>query len=325
MPTSLSRTVVLLRLLIIVPAAAIAQRSNPAVLDPGDDPVGRSRSNSRMPHVFLSYSRTDRGLVDRVREDLSARGVNVWSDRRLGLGGSWLAAISAAIDGARAVVVLATPAALASQWVMREVEAARALGKRIVPVLAGETRFGDLPAALAGLNGVDLADGYDESMATLAEAFGGPDVPAQTPPQTPPVLLLLTADDALAALVADVARPVGLAVVRLVPSDPDVLTVAASAHVAMIAGYGPADCDFIAGYVAGRGGRVLWVSETTEGHVPRAAAVRFCRNDPAELEREIGTVAFLPSQRAAHQGCEVECREGRQFTAPDRFCSSCPA
>jgi hypothetical protein len=43
---------------------------------------------------------------------------------------------------------------------MREVDAARVLGKPLVPLLADGNRFGDLPATLAGINGVDLADGY---------------------------------------------------------------------------------------------------------------------------------------------------------------------
>lgn len=259
-----------------------------------------------MSHVFLSYSRSDRGLANRVREDLSARGVDVWTDRRLGLGGSWLAAIRTAIDGARAVVVLATPAALASRWVMREVEAAHALGRRIVPVLAGETRFGDLPAILAGINGVDLADGYEESMAMLADALRAGDAFVRASPERLPELLLLTADETLAATVADVARPVGLVVVRSAPSDPHVLKAAAFAHVAVIGGYPSADCDFIAGYVAGRGGRVVWVTETAAPHLAAAAGVTFCRGDFVELEREIGTAAFLPSQRAAQQRHEVE-------------------
>lgn len=263
-----------------------------------------------MSHVFLSYSRSDRDLASRVREDLTAQGVEVWSDRRLGLGGSWLAAISAAIDGAHAVVVLATPAALASQWVMREVEAARALGRRIVPVLAGETRFGDLPAVLAGINGVDLADGYEESISMLAEAFSGQDVLAEAGAQRLPELLLLTTDDLLAAIVEDVARPVGLAVVRCVPTDPDVLTAAKSAHVAVIGGYLPVDCDFIAGYVVGRGGRVVWVTDSPERHLPAGAGVRFCRSEVAALEREVGTAAFLPSQRTAQERREVQGRSG---------------
>src|SRR5690242_20313460 len=160
-----------------------------------------------MAHIFLSYSRSDRGLATRVREDLSACGLDVWSDRRLGLGGSWLAEISVAIDGARAVVLLATPAALASKWVMREVEAAQVLGKPVVPLLAGGSRFGDLPASLAGINGVDLADGYQDSVRLVAHAFAcaaEPNSAVETLLGTLPVLLLLTTDEAFAEVVAEI-------------------------------------------------------------------------------------------------------------------------
>lgn len=273
-----------------------------------------------MSHVFLSYSRSDRSLADRVREDLIAKGVDVWSDRNLGLGGSWLTEISAAIDGAQALVVLATPDALASQWVMREVDAARALGRRIVPVLAGATRFGDLPAILAGINGVDLADGYEESIEALAGAFSDPGTAAREACVRLPELLLLTDDDAIAVIVANVARPVGLAMRRRVPSDHDVLAVAASAHVTVIAGFPPADCAFIAGYAAGRGARVLWAIEAGERVLPSGADVTFCRSEPSDLEQEIGAAAFLPSQRAAKQHCDVEGCGSRQLTPPD--CSS---
>ncbi|MFL6125128.1 toll/interleukin-1 receptor domain-containing protein [Actinophytocola sp.] len=251
-----------------------------------------------MSHVFLSYSRSDRRLATRVRDDLSDRGLEVWSDRRLGLGGSWLAEISAAIDGARAVVLLATPAALASKWVMREVEAARALGKPVVPLLAGGSRFGDLPASLAGINGVDLADGYENSVRSIAEAFAcaavEPDLSVEVLPGPLPMLLLLTSDDSMAAIVAEVARPVGLAVVRPDPLTEDVLAVAARAHVALIDGRMSGDCGFIAGYVAGRGGRMVCVNSASGWSVPEGAGVRFCQAEAADLEREICVAAFLP-------------------------------
>ncbi|GLY50190.1 toll/interleukin-1 receptor domain-containing protein [Lentzea sp. NBRC 102530] len=274
-----------------------------------------------MPHVFLSYSRSDRGLANRVREDLIAQGVDVWSDRRLGLGGSWLSAISTAIDEAQAVVVLATPAALASQWVMREVEAARTLGRRIVPVLADGARFGDLPAAIAGINGVDLADGYEEAILALSGSFNDPGAPVQVASARLPELLLLTSDDAVAAIVADVARPVGLAVVRRSAFAPDVLEVASSAHLVVIAGCPPAECLFLAGFAAGRGTWVLWVSPSDiglEAAVRAGAPLRFCEGDQAALEREIGAVAFLPSQRTAQQPREAEGVGVRQLASSDR-------
>lgn len=253
-----------------------------------------------MPHVFLSYSRSDRHLAARVRDDLSDQGLEVWSDRRLGLGGSWLAEISAAIDEARAVVLLATPDALASKWVMREVEAALALGKPVVPLLAEGSRFGDLPASLAGINGVDLADGYEDSVKLIAEAFACTaevNSSVQGPSRTLPMLLLLTIDDSMAAVVSQVARPVGLVVVRPDPLGTDVFAVAAKAHIALIDGRMPVDCGFIAGYVAGRGGRVVCVAKPSWWHVETGPAVRFCDADAADLEREISVAAFLPVRR----------------------------
>ncbi|MEV7037870.1 toll/interleukin-1 receptor domain-containing protein [Amycolatopsis sp. NPDC051061] len=248
-----------------------------------------------MSHVFLSYSRSDRRLLDQVRDDLRTSGVEVWSDRRLGLGGSWIAEISAAIGDARAVLLLATPAALASRWVMREVEAAQLLGKPIVPLLAEGSRFGDLPAGLAGINGVDLADGYEESMKVVVGAFANvePASEGEKFPATLPVLLLLTAADTLAKVVTEVARSVGLAVVRPDPSAADVLEIAAGAHVMVIDGRLPVDCGFLAGYVAGKGGRVVCVTEPS-GRGSRWTGVRFCGRDVVELEREICVAAFLP-------------------------------
>ena len=252
-----------------------------------------------MAHVFLSYSRSDRRLACRLRDDLSACGLDVWSDRRLGLGGSWLAEISTAIDAARAVILLATPAALASKWVMREVDAAQAIGKPVVPLLAGGSRFGDLPASLAGINGVDVADGYAESVRAISEAFTHPvgfDSTVDMLPAKPPLLLLLTDDDAMAALVSDVSRPVGLVVVRAHPEAADVLEIAASAHVAVIDGRMTMDCVFLAGYLVGRGRRVVCVTEASRWRIPDGAGVRFCAPDAAALEREICVAAFLPAR-----------------------------
>lgn len=259
--------------------------------------VGIGWSNGHVSHVFLSYSRSDRQLAGRVRHDLTSRGLDVWSDRRLGLGGSWLAEISKAIDGARAVVMLATPAALASVWVTREVGAARALGKPIVPLLAAGTRFGDLPASLAGVNGVDLADGYEDSVRSIAEAFTCPTKLDSLSRPKAPVLLLLTADDTVAGMVTEIARPVGLAVERPDPLAAEALEVAANAHVAVIDGRLPVDCGFIAGYITGRGARVVCVPEALRWRVPIGANINFCRLDAAELERQICVAAFLPVRR----------------------------
>jgi hypothetical protein len=257
--------------------------------------------NDRMSHVFLSYSRSDRDLAGQLRADLLAGGLDVWSDRRLGLGGRWLAEISTAISGSQAVVLLATPAALKSKWVMREIDAAQTLGKPVVPILAEGSRFGDLPVNLAGINGIDLADGYEESVTLVVATLSSLDsldvtslrlVGARCPART---LLLLTVDADVAAVVKEVSRSVGLVVERPEPTADKVFEVAARAHVAVIDGRAHVDAAFLAGYVAGRGGWVLCLTGTHEWGVPAAHGVKRCLPHPAELEREICSAAFLPA------------------------------
>lgn len=135
-----------------------------------------------MAHVFFSYSRSDRELARRLRRDLRVGGLDIWSDRELDLGGRWLTAISVAISQSRAVILLASPAALASKWVMREVSAAQTLGIPVIPLLAGGARYSDLPTSLAGINGVDLADGYEESVTMIVSGLGNVEIaPSGTP------------------------------------------------------------------------------------------------------------------------------------------------
>jgi hypothetical protein len=62
----------------------------------------------------------------------------------------------------------------------------------------------------------------------------------------------------------------------------------------VIDGRMPVDCGFVAGYTAGRGGRVICVTEESGWHVPGEAGVRFCQPNAADLEREICVAAFLP-------------------------------
>jgi hypothetical protein len=257
-----------------------------------------------MSHIFLSYSRSDRCLASQIRDDLLAGGLDIWSDRRLGLGGRWLAEISAAISGSQAVVLLATPAALSSKWVMREIDAAQALGKPVIPVLAEGTRFGDLPTNLAGINGVDLTDGREESVGLVVAALGSLEVTNSRPEEARyPArgLLLVTVDDDVAAVVDAAARSVGLLVKRPEPIMDTIFDVATTTHVAVIDRRVPVDAAFLAGYVIGRGGWVLCITETHDCGIPAMHGVRSCTPHPTELEREICAAAFLPPHGADYR------------------------
>lgn len=257
-----------------------------------------------MAHVFFSYSRSDRELARSLRRDLSAGGLDIWSDRELDLGGVWLTEISIAISRSQAVILLATPDALASKWVMREVGAAQTLGIPVVPLLAEGARYSDLPVNLAGINGVDLADGYEESVTMIVsglENLESPRPSTERPAADPRSLVLVTTDDDLAAAVAEISRSVGLVVDRSNGDRSTLLAMAADAHIAVVDGTSPRDAEFIAGYVAGRGGWVIWLANGQA--IPPAAGVRFSPRTAADLEREICSAAFLPARHHRQLRC----------------------
>jgi hypothetical protein len=225
---------------------------------------------------------------------LSSGGIDVWSDRELGLGGRWLNEISAAITCSRAVILLASPVALASKWVMWEVCAAQTLGIPMVPLLAAGTRYGDLPVNLAGVNGVDLAEGYEEMVVASLADTERPRVAMERATAQARMLVLLTADEDLACQAGAISRSVGL-VVRRPNEQPDVLVdLLTSAHIALIDDHAPYETSFAAGYVAGRGGWVVWLADDRDNRPPAAPGIRFCPPDNAALEREICAAAFLP-------------------------------
>lgn len=86
-------------------------------------------------HVFISYSRDDRGYVERLIGHLHRHGVRTWSDTGIESGDRWTAAIERAMRASSAVVVVMTPAAQASTWVERELHLAEELKKPLLPLL----------------------------------------------------------------------------------------------------------------------------------------------------------------------------------------------
>jgi hypothetical protein len=86
-------------------------------------------------HVFVSYARADADYVRRLAVMLARAGVDVWADDGIEPGDEWERVIRDRIAGSRAVLVVMSPAATTSQWVAVEIGLARALGKRILPLL----------------------------------------------------------------------------------------------------------------------------------------------------------------------------------------------
>ena len=125
--------------------------------------------------IFLSYSRTDVGLMQAVKGAIFAAGLHVWTDEHLELGSpSWSSDIEVALDRSSGFVAVLTPAAKASIWVRREIHYALDRDLTVIPVLASGSHQDSIPLVLAGSQYVDIRDDrrdLDRLVATLVRRF----------------------------------------------------------------------------------------------------------------------------------------------------------
>ncbi len=111
-------------------------------------------------HVFISYKRQDIERARRLR-DLLSRTFEVWWDEDLQGGQQWALAIDEALLSAVVVVVLWTPASVASDWVKHEAAVAKSKGT-LVPVLLESC---DIPAAFAHVHATSLLEWHGDAIA----------------------------------------------------------------------------------------------------------------------------------------------------------------
>src|SRR4051794_23988873 len=92
------------------------------------------------PRIFVSYARSDGEAFARtLREKLADQGFSLWHDRQDMAGGrDWWRQITEAIDTVEYLVLVMTPAALASEAVRREGRYARQQGRCVVPVIGAK-------------------------------------------------------------------------------------------------------------------------------------------------------------------------------------------
>ena len=124
--------------------------------------------------VFISYARADSAFADRLVAALEDRGLDVLIDRRdLPLLEKWQAELLDFIRQSDAVIYIATPAAVRSQWCAWEIEQVTALGKRLAPVALDRAIVTTLPPALGAYNLVFFDDpaGFDARCDQIAGAL----------------------------------------------------------------------------------------------------------------------------------------------------------
>lgn len=125
-----------------------------------------------MGHIFVSYSKHDQEMVDRIVEAIEQAGFNVWIDREeVKAGKTWRTQIVQAIDTCDAFVLMLSSNSAASDIVRREVDLAEGANRALVPILLEPTKLpAQLRYQLAGLKLIDLQNlGFDTAIDQLFE------------------------------------------------------------------------------------------------------------------------------------------------------------
>jgi len=124
--------------------------------------------------IFLSYSRDDILLMQRLRDDLRAAGFTVWTDEAIQPGSpSWKLEIEGAIRQSDCLLVIFSPDAAESRWVRAEIDFAETLKKPLFSVLARGDETNAVPFGMTTHQWIDLRDlgRYDSGMALLMKTL----------------------------------------------------------------------------------------------------------------------------------------------------------
>ena len=110
--------------------------------------------------VFMSYSRRDHEVMQRIVAFLRKQGIKAWVDNEKLIPGTpiWEEEIEKAIKGASAVIVVLSPDAKNSEWVRREISLADQNRKRIFPVLVRGNEDSSITLRLITRQYVDIRE-----------------------------------------------------------------------------------------------------------------------------------------------------------------------
>jgi hypothetical protein len=104
--------------------------------------------------VFVSYSRSDAGFVDRLAQELDLIGVEARFDRvLLSPGDKWADVLSGALERAEIVIFVMSNASFVSEGVQTEISNAMKHAKRIMPLLIEDS---PIPSYLSDYHYVDF-------------------------------------------------------------------------------------------------------------------------------------------------------------------------
>jgi TPR repeat protein len=120
--------------------------------------------------AFVSYSREDSEFALRLTKDLKEKGANVWMDKLdIRAGQFWDAEVEDAVRNCSRMLVILSPASVASHQVTNEFMAAISKGKPVIPILFQEC---EIPIQLQRVQYANFGTAYDTGMAELLVSLG---------------------------------------------------------------------------------------------------------------------------------------------------------
>ena len=113
-------------------------------------------AHNLMTQVFLAHAEADAEVMQQILGRLQREGLTVWTSATdIRSGEDFQQAIHRGIERADNLVYLLSPAAIASEFCQQELDYARSLNKRVIPVLVNETDTTTTPEALQGLQYIE--------------------------------------------------------------------------------------------------------------------------------------------------------------------------
>jgi hypothetical protein len=120
--------------------------------------------------VFISYSHSDKGFVDRLGKELVKRNTHVWIDRwELNVGDSIIGKVQEAIQRSGALLVVLSKASVASEWCKKELNfgLVRELDEKKVSVLPVLLEDCDIPPFLRDKMYADFRTSFEDGLDAL--------------------------------------------------------------------------------------------------------------------------------------------------------------
>ncbi len=138
--------------------------------------------------VFISYSRKDMAVANRLCDALDKLGVSYWIDRNIHGSANFLSEITRYIRNCRVVVFIASPNSAQSEWTQKEILFALKHKKEIIPYRIGNFHFEDndeLDFVFTNVQWIESEADVVSALKELGCTFGSTPAPTPAPKPVP--------------------------------------------------------------------------------------------------------------------------------------------